>query len=113
MYRLNDEQQRIAATAAAVADREIAPRAADVDREAAFPKESIAALGASGLLGLTVPTAHGGLGQGPRTAAAVIDALAQRRRLLRRRCSMRQRPDAISRPLPSARRDRAATSGRR
>ena len=33
MYRLNDEQQRIAATAAAVADRDLAPRAASVDRD--------------------------------------------------------------------------------
>jgi alkylation response protein AidB-like acyl-CoA dehydrogenase len=78
MYRLNDEQQRIADSAAAVADRDLAPRAADVDREAAFPKDSIAALGASGLLGLNVPKEHGGLGQGLRTAVAVIDALAQR-----------------------------------
>src|SRR5262245_30320566 len=78
MYRLNDEQQRIAATAAAVADRDLAPRAATIDREAAFPSESIAALGASGLLGLNVPKAHGGLGHGLRTAAAVIDSLAQR-----------------------------------
>jgi alkylation response protein AidB-like acyl-CoA dehydrogenase len=78
MYRLNDEQQRIAATAAAVAERELAPRAAGVDRDATFPKDSIAALGANGLLGLTVPKAYGGLGQGPRTAAAVIDAVAQR-----------------------------------
>jgi alkylation response protein AidB-like acyl-CoA dehydrogenase len=78
MYRLNDEQQRIVATAAAVADRDLAPRAADVDREAAFPRDSIAALGANGLLGLNVPKEHGGLGQGPRTAVAVIDALAQR-----------------------------------
>ena len=31
---------------------------------------------ANGLLGLTVPKAHGGLGQGPRTAAAAIDAVA-------------------------------------
>src|SRR3954468_10862885 len=78
MYRLNDEQQRIVATATTVADRDLAPRAAEVDREAAFPRESIAALGAQGLLGLNVPKEHGGLGQGPRTAAAVIDALAQR-----------------------------------
>ena len=35
MYRLNDEQQRIVAAAAAVADQELAPRAATVDREAA------------------------------------------------------------------------------
>jgi alkylation response protein AidB-like acyl-CoA dehydrogenase len=78
MYRLNEEQQRIADTAATVADRELAPRAADVDRQAAFPKDSIAALGANGLLGLNVPKKHGGLEQGPRTAVAVIDALAQR-----------------------------------
>src|SRR5947209_14541394 len=78
MYRLNEDQQRILTTAIAVADRDLAPRAADVDREGAFPKDSIAALGASGLLGLNVPVAHGGLGQGPRTAVAVIDALAQR-----------------------------------
>ena len=40
MYRLNDEQQQIADRAAAVADRELAPRAADVDRNAAFPQDS-------------------------------------------------------------------------
>ena len=54
-YRLNEEQQGIAAVAAAVAEQELAPRAAAVDREAAFPKESIAALAGNGLLGLTVP----------------------------------------------------------
>src|SRR4051812_8819827 len=78
MYRLDDEQQRIAANAAAVADRDLAPRAANIDREPAFPRDSIAALGASGLLGLNVPKEHGGLGQRLRTAVAVIDALAQR-----------------------------------
>ena len=78
MYRLNEAQQRIAATATAIAEKDLAPRAAAVDRDAAFPTESIAALGAGGLLGLNVPQAYGGLGEGLRTAAAVIDALAQR-----------------------------------
>ena len=78
MYRLNEAQQRIAATATAIAETDLAPRAAAVDRDAAFPTESIAALGAGGLLGLNVPQAYGGLGEGLRTAAAVIDALAQR-----------------------------------
>jgi alkylation response protein AidB-like acyl-CoA dehydrogenase len=77
MYRLDEEQQRIVATAVAVADRDLAPRAADVDRVGAFPRDSIAALGASGLLGLNVPVAHGGLDQGLRTAAAVIEVLSQ------------------------------------
>ena len=78
MYRLNDEQQRIVADAAAVADAQIAPHAARVDQNAAFPRESIAALGERGLLGLTVPAAFGGLGQGLRTMAAALDEVAQR-----------------------------------
>lgn len=78
MYRLNEDQRRIVAETAAVADAELAPRAAAVDRDGAFPKESIAALGGRGLLGLTVPKEYGGLGEGLRTAAAVIDEIAQR-----------------------------------
>jgi alkylation response protein AidB-like acyl-CoA dehydrogenase len=78
MYRLNDEQQRIVADAAAVADTEIRPHAAQVDRDAAFPHQSISALGARGLLGLTIPGEYGGFGQGLRTMAATLDAVAQR-----------------------------------
>lgn len=78
MYRLNDEQQRIVQQAKAVADASIAPHAARVDRERAFPIESIAGLGGAGLLGLTVPTEYGGMGQGLRTMAAVLDEVAQR-----------------------------------
>ena len=78
MYRLNDEQNRIVADAAAVADAQIGPQAASVDQNAAFPRQSIAALGQRGLLGLTVPTTYGGLGQGLRTMVAVLDMVAQR-----------------------------------
>ena len=66
------------ATIAAVAEAEFAPRAASVDRAAAFPRESITALGALGFLGLTVPKEQGGLGHGLRTTAAVVEAIAQR-----------------------------------
>jgi len=78
MYRLTDAQQRIVADAAAVADKDLAPRAAAVDRDAAFPREGLDALGARGLLGLNVPTEFGGLGQGVRVAAAVVEQIAQR-----------------------------------
>jgi alkylation response protein AidB-like acyl-CoA dehydrogenase len=78
MYRLNDEQQRVVADAAAVADAEIGPHAATVDRDAAFPHQSISALGNRGLLGLTIPAAYGGLGHGLRTMAATLDTVAQR-----------------------------------
>jgi alkylation response protein AidB-like acyl-CoA dehydrogenase len=78
MYRLNDEQQRVVSDAAAVADATIKPQAATIDQDAAFPRQSIAALGERGLLGLTIPAEHGGLGHGLRTMAATIDAVAQR-----------------------------------
>jgi alkylation response protein AidB-like acyl-CoA dehydrogenase len=78
MYRLTEEQQRITQRVAAVADDAIAPHAARVDKERTFPGESLAALGGAGLLGLTVPAAYGGLGQGLRTTAAALDEIAQR-----------------------------------
>jgi alkylation response protein AidB-like acyl-CoA dehydrogenase len=78
MYRLNQEQQGIVAEAAAVADASIKPQAAQVDADAAFPQRSIGALGEAGFLGLTIPAAYGGHGQGLRTMAATIDTVAQR-----------------------------------
>jgi len=78
MYRLSQEQQRIVAQVAAVADQSIAPHASRVDKEKTFPTESIAGLAKAGLLGLTVPSTSGGLGQDLRTMAAALDEIAQR-----------------------------------
>jgi alkylation response protein AidB-like acyl-CoA dehydrogenase len=78
MYRLTEEQQRIVSETAAIAEAEIRPDAARVDRESAFPAPAIAALAKAGLLGLTVSRALGGRGQGLRTCAAVLDTVAQR-----------------------------------
>ena len=47
------------------------------DRRGRWPGESIEVLGESGLLGLTVPVAMGGAGEGPRTFAAVTHLLAE------------------------------------
>jgi alkylation response protein AidB-like acyl-CoA dehydrogenase len=55
----------------------LARHAAEVDREARWPAESVTALAGAGLLGLTVPTATGGGGQGPRTFATVVSRLAE------------------------------------
>lgn len=78
MYRLTAEQQAIVDRAGTLADERIAPHAAAADAEAAFPHPSIRALGEAGFLGLTVPAEFGGMGQGLRVAAAVLDQIAQR-----------------------------------
>ena len=67
----------LVARATSVADEVLAAHAADVDARARFPEESLAALAAAGLLGLTVPAAQGGLGQGMRAFAGVAEELAR------------------------------------
>src|SRR5579871_4567195 len=55
----------------------IARHAAQVDQESRFPKEAIQALGEAGLLGLTIPTEYGGMGQGLRAATTLLTEIAQ------------------------------------
>ncbi len=76
MYRLNEEQQSIVDKAAALAEASIAPHAVAVDAAGRFPRASIDALAEAGFLGLNVSTEHGGMGQGLRTACAVLDVIA-------------------------------------
>jgi alkylation response protein AidB-like acyl-CoA dehydrogenase len=78
MYRLNADQKAIVERAADVAERELAPRAMATDERETFPRESVDALAQAGFLGLTVPTEHGGMGQGLRVACAVLDQIGQR-----------------------------------
>src|SRR6185436_17415117 len=63
--------------AAELAKSVLAPRAAEVDLHARFPRESIDALAPAGLFGLCLPESVGGKGQGMRAVAAVAEELAQ------------------------------------
>jgi isovaleryl-CoA dehydrogenase len=60
---------------ARVIEEVVAPGAAGVDAEGAFPRQQIEALGAAGMLALTVPAELGGGGEGLRAAASVAGAL--------------------------------------
>ena len=51
--------------------------ASDVDASARFPSEAVAELGASGLSGLTVAKAHGGMGATPAEFAVTMSAIAE------------------------------------
>lgn len=75
-YRLSPSALQHLTTATSIARDVVATHAADVDASARFPAESIAALSRAGLLGLTLPTSHGGQGEGMRAFAAVTEELA-------------------------------------
>jgi alkylation response protein AidB-like acyl-CoA dehydrogenase len=55
----------------------VAPAAVDIDQTGAFPGAAVAALGASGLLGLISATEVGGQGQAHRAATLVVERLAR------------------------------------
>lgn len=58
-----------------VIDEVVAPRATEVDVLGEFPRAQVDALGAAGILGLTVPSSYGGGGAGLREAADVVREL--------------------------------------
>jgi alkylation response protein AidB-like acyl-CoA dehydrogenase len=70
-------QAEIVARAARLTRERIAPRAAEIDREARNPVETWRELFRDGLLAGAIPVAHGGLGLDMPTYVAVIRTIAQ------------------------------------
>jgi butyryl-CoA dehydrogenase len=61
-FELSEEQMLLQRTARDFARNEVAPRAAEIDREHRHPAELVARMAELGLLGIAVPDEHGGAG---------------------------------------------------
>ena len=77
MLELSGARVRLREEARALAEREIAPRAAEVDRTEAYPRANVEALTAAGFMGMTIPQEHGGRGLTCLDAVLVIEAVAR------------------------------------
>src|SRR5215813_13829783 len=73
----SSRQGELIALARRLACERFAPRADRHDRDASFPFDDYADLGAEGLLGLCVPERYGGLGADYETYCLVAEQLAQ------------------------------------
>src|SRR5438128_12595193 len=74
---LTSEQQMIRAMAAEVAQEHIAPIAAEIDRDARFPHETVKRMGELGLLGIMVPEAWGGSGADTVSYVVALEEIAR------------------------------------
>jgi alkylation response protein AidB-like acyl-CoA dehydrogenase len=77
-FHLTPAQRALQARAAALADGEIAARAAETDRSEAYPWDNVKALTAAGFMGMTIPKAYGGQGLTYLDAVLVIEAMSKR-----------------------------------
>ena len=76
MFALTDTQRTLQKAARDLAAAEFLPKAAEVDRSEAYPKESVAALRDAGFMGMTIPVEYGGRGLSYLDAVLVIEQIA-------------------------------------
>jgi alkylation response protein AidB-like acyl-CoA dehydrogenase len=77
LFQLPEEHQELRAAIRGLAEKEIAPYAAEVDESARYTTEAAAALGASGFGAIHIPEEYGGQGGDSVTACIVIEEVAR------------------------------------
>jgi len=76
-FELTSEQDSIRQMARDFAEREIAPHAADWDREERFPAEVLEKMKPLGFLGAPIPEEYGGMGVDAVSYACIIEEIAR------------------------------------
>jgi len=77
LFKLPEEHDELRSAIRALAEKEIAPYAKDVDEQARFPEEALVALNASGFNAVHVPEEYGGQGADSVAACIVIEEVAR------------------------------------
>ncbi|UGT69813.1 acyl-CoA dehydrogenase [Nocardia gipuzkoensis] len=77
LFKLEDFHDELRAAIRALAEKEIAPHAKDVDGHSRFPEEALTALNASGFNAVHVPEAYGGQGADSVATCIVIEEVAR------------------------------------
>src|SRR5687768_5293919 len=76
-FDLTDDQRALRDTVREFAESEIAPHAAEWDKEHIFPTDVIRKLGELGVMGVGFPEEYGGLGAGAVAMAVCVEELAR------------------------------------
>ncbi len=76
-YRLSDEHEALREAVRDLADKEIAPHAADVDEQGRYPVEAQNALTKAGFHAVIIPEEYGGEGADELAGCIVIEEVAR------------------------------------
>jgi len=76
-FELTEEQSLIRETARDFAAREIAPKAAELDKTGRWPEEIIKRMAGLGLLGMAIPTEYGGAGLDALSYALAMEEVSR------------------------------------
>jgi butyryl-CoA dehydrogenase len=76
-FELTEEQKLIRETARDFAAREIAPKAAELDKTGRWPDEIIKRMAELGFLGMAIPTEHGGAGLDALSYALAMEEVSR------------------------------------
>ncbi|MCH2269382.1 MAG: acyl-CoA dehydrogenase family protein [SAR324 cluster bacterium] len=77
MFELSQTQKELQSTARGFAKKEIAPRAAEIDRTEKYPWENVELLTKQGFMGMTIPVEYGGPGMSYLDVVLVIEEIAK------------------------------------
>jgi len=77
MFELSATQKQLQANARELAKKEIAPRAAEVDRTEKYPWKNVELLKNQGFMGMTIPKEYGGKGMSYLDTVVVIEEIAK------------------------------------
>jgi alkylation response protein AidB-like acyl-CoA dehydrogenase len=77
MFELSDTRKALQQSARKLAQKEFAPRAAEIDRSEQYPWKNVELLTQAGFMGMTIPEKYGGQGLGYLEAVLVIEEMAK------------------------------------
>lgn len=76
-FELTEEQRLVQQMARDFAEREVAPKARELDREGRWPSELVSRMAELGLLGVAIPAEHGGAGGDNVSYALAMEEIAR------------------------------------
>jgi isovaleryl-CoA dehydrogenase len=76
-FELTSEQAMLKETVSKFVDKQVIPRATEVDQDGTFPNENFSAMAELGLFGISIPPEYGGIGADLMSSVLVMEQLGR------------------------------------